>query len=108
MEKDRQVTVRLTSSYFARRAGTIRIVDHAGNVISEGTVNAEPQAIAWFLTLKAPGAVRIGIETGPSRAIPANGTAPCPDLLPKLNLPLRHSRPRQRLDTHQSRFLSAA
>jgi transposase len=34
--------------------------------VSEGTVNSEPVAIADFLGSKAPGAVRIGLETGPT------------------------------------------
>jgi len=45
---------------------SICVVDRAGNVLSEATVNSEPEEIARFLTLKAPGAVRIGIEAGPT------------------------------------------
>jgi len=43
---------------------SICVVDRAGNVLIEGTVSSEPEAIACFLTLKAPGAIRIGIEAG--------------------------------------------
>jgi transposase len=45
---------------------SICVVDSIGKVLSEGVVDSEPGAIARFLKSRAPGAVRIGIETGPT------------------------------------------
>ena len=45
---------------------SICVVDGNGEIVSEGTVISEPEAIAEFIKAKAPGAVRIGLETGPT------------------------------------------
>src|SRR4030095_565950 len=41
-------------------------VSRTGSVVREGVVDSEPEAIAAFVRSKAPGAVRIGLETGPT------------------------------------------
>src|SRR5271166_3266580 len=45
---------------------SICVVNHAGSIVQEGVVDSDPEAIASFVRSKAPGAVRIGIETGPT------------------------------------------
>ncbi len=45
---------------------SICVVDGNGEVVSEGTVISEPKAIAAFIKAKADGAMRIGLETGPT------------------------------------------
>ena len=45
---------------------SICVVDGSGGIVSEGTVISEPPAIAAFIKAKAGGAVRIGLETGPT------------------------------------------
>ena len=45
---------------------SICVVDGKGEIVSEGTVISEPSAIADVLRSKAPGAVCIGLETGPT------------------------------------------
>ena len=45
---------------------SICVVNQAGSVLREGTVDSEPDAIAAFVRSKAPGVVRIGLETGPT------------------------------------------
>ena len=45
---------------------SICVVDQTGKVLCEGTVNSTPEAIVDFVKSKAPGAVRIGLETGPT------------------------------------------
>ena len=45
---------------------SICVVDGKGKIVSEGTVNSEPAAIAEFVGSKAKDAVRIGLETGPT------------------------------------------
>ncbi len=45
---------------------SICVVDGSGGIVSEGTVNSEPAAIAEFFKAKAGNAVRIGLETGPT------------------------------------------
>ncbi len=42
------------------------VVDGKGEIVSEGTVLSEPSAIAAFTKVKAAGAKRIGLETGPT------------------------------------------
>ncbi len=42
------------------------VVDGSGEIVSEGTVISEPEAIAGFIKTKAVGAKRIGLETGPT------------------------------------------
>jgi len=42
------------------------VVDGSGEIVSEGTVISEPVAIAEFIKVKAAGALRIGLETGPT------------------------------------------
>ena len=44
----------------------ICVVDGRGVVVCEGRVASEPEAIAGFLADKAPTAVRIGLESGPT------------------------------------------
>jgi transposase len=45
---------------------SICVVDGSGEIVSEGTVISEPSAIAAFIEAKAVGALRIGLETGPT------------------------------------------
>jgi transposase len=45
---------------------SICVVDQTGSVVREGVVDSDPEAIAGFVRAKAPGVVRIGIETGPT------------------------------------------
>jgi len=44
----------------------ICVVDCAGMVLSEGSVASDPETIARFVDKKAPGVVRIGLESGPT------------------------------------------
>jgi transposase len=44
----------------------ICIVDQFGKILCEATVASEPSLIAKFVRSKAPSAVRIGLETGPT------------------------------------------
>jgi transposase len=46
---------------------SICVVDDDGEIQCEGTVISEPEALADFIKTKAPGAKRIGLETGPRR-----------------------------------------
>ncbi len=45
---------------------SICVVDDSGEIVSEGTVISEPEALAGFIREKADGAKRIGLETGPT------------------------------------------
>ena len=45
---------------------SICVVDRSGSVVREGVVNLDPEAISVYVRSKAPGAVRIGLETGPT------------------------------------------
>ena len=45
---------------------SICVVDQAGLVVREGVVDSDPEAISVYVTSKAPNAVRIGLETGPT------------------------------------------
>jgi transposase len=45
---------------------SICVVDQTGSMVCEGVVDSDPEAIAEFVRAKAPGVVRIGIETGPT------------------------------------------
>lgn len=45
---------------------SICVVDGCGEVVCEGSVASEPETIARFLADKAPGALRIGLESGPT------------------------------------------
>ncbi len=47
---------------------SICVVDGSGRIVSEGTVNSEPAAIAEFIESKAKAGnmKRIGLETGPT------------------------------------------
>src|SRR5262245_30676570 len=45
---------------------SICVVNQVGSVVREGVVDSEPEAIAAFVRSKAPGAVRIGLEAGPT------------------------------------------
>jgi len=48
------------------RKTSVCVVDASGRVLCEGVADSQPGAIAKFLKSRAPGAVRIGIETGPT------------------------------------------
>jgi transposase len=48
------------------RQTSICVVDRTGKILCEGTVNSTPEAIIEFIKSKAAGAVRIGLETGPT------------------------------------------
>ena len=45
---------------------SVCVVDKAGTVLCEGKVISDPDAIAKFVRARAPGVVRIGLETGPT------------------------------------------
>ena len=45
---------------------SICVVNQTRSIVQEGVVDSDPEAIASFVRLKAPGTVRIGIETGPT------------------------------------------
>ena len=45
---------------------SICVVDQTGAVVREGVVDSDPEAIAVYVRSKAPDAVRIGLETGPT------------------------------------------
>ena len=45
---------------------SICVIDDNGEIVYEGTVISEPEAIAEFLKSRAEGAKRIGLETGPT------------------------------------------
>ena len=45
---------------------SICVVNRVGSVVREAVVDSDPEAIAAFVRWKAPGAVRIGLETGPT------------------------------------------
>src|ERR1700716_4176803 len=45
---------------------SICVVDQTGLIVREGVVDSDPEAISVFVRPKAPGAIRIGLETGPT------------------------------------------
>jgi len=45
---------------------SICVVSGTGSVVREGVVDSAPDAIAAFVRSKAPGAIRVGLETGPT------------------------------------------
>jgi transposase len=45
---------------------SICVVSGTGSVVREGVVDSDPDAIAGFVRSKAPGAIRVGLETGPT------------------------------------------
>jgi transposase len=45
---------------------SICVVDQTGSVVREGVVDSDPEAISDYVRSKAPDAVRIGLETGPT------------------------------------------
>ena len=45
---------------------SICVVNQTGSIVQEGVVGSDPEAIASFVRSRAPGTVRIGIETGPT------------------------------------------
>ena len=45
---------------------SICVVDRSGSVVREGVVDSDPEAISVYVRSKAPDAVRIGLETGPT------------------------------------------
>src|SRR5262249_13835443 len=44
----------------------ICVVSRTGSVVREGVVDSDPDAITAFVRSKAPGAIRVGLETGPT------------------------------------------
>ena len=50
----------------SREETSICVVDGSGEIVCEGTVISEPEAIAGFIKAKAGSAKRIGLETGPT------------------------------------------
>ena len=48
------------------KQASICVEDQAGSVVREGVVDSDPEAIAAFVRSEAPGALRIGLETGPT------------------------------------------
>ena len=47
---------------------SICVVNQMGSIVQEGVVDSDPEAISVFVTSKAPDAVRVGLETGPTSA----------------------------------------
>jgi len=45
---------------------SICVVDQTGSVVREGVVDSDPEGISVYVRSKAPDAVRIGLETGPT------------------------------------------
>src|SRR6185437_11395394 len=45
---------------------SICVVDQTGAVVREGVVGSDPEAISAYVRSRAPDAVRIGLETGPT------------------------------------------
>src|ERR1700750_2842599 len=45
---------------------SICVVTPTGSIVQEAVVDSDPEAIALFVRSRAPGTVRIGIETGPT------------------------------------------
>src|SRR6266478_9591556 len=45
---------------------SICVVSGTGTVVREGVVDSDPDAIAAFVRSKAPGVMRVGLETGPT------------------------------------------
>ena len=45
---------------------SICVVDQSGTVVREGSSISDPEAISVYVRSKAPDAVRIGLETGPT------------------------------------------
>jgi transposase len=45
---------------------SICVVSATGSVVREGVVDSDPDVIAAFVRSKAPGAIRVGLETGPT------------------------------------------
>jgi NAD(P)H-dependent flavin oxidoreductase YrpB (nitropropane dioxygenase family) len=45
---------------------SICVMDQSGSVVREGVVDSDPEAISVYVRSKAPYAVRIGLETGPT------------------------------------------
>jgi transposase len=45
---------------------SICVVSGTGSVVREGVIDSDPAAIAAFVRSKAPGAIRVGLETGPT------------------------------------------
>src|SRR5277367_6891154 len=45
---------------------SICVVDQTGSVVRESVVDSDPEAISVYVRSKAPGAIRIGLETGPT------------------------------------------
>jgi transposase len=45
---------------------SICVVNETGSVVREGVVDSDPEMIAAFVRSKAPDAIRVGLETGPT------------------------------------------
>ena len=63
MESDNEYYVGLDVSL---KQTSICVVDQSGSVVREGVVDSDPEAISVYVRSKAPDAVRIGLETGPT------------------------------------------
>src|SRR5260370_18595035 len=78
---------------------SICVVNQVGSVVREGVVDSEPEAIATFVRSKAPGAVRIALETGPT------ATWLCTDLkqlgLPVICIDARHAKAVLKMQIHK-------
>ena len=48
---------------------SICVVSGTGSVVREGVIDSDPAAIAAFVRSKAPGAIRVGLETGPTSTL---------------------------------------
>ena len=45
---------------------SICVVSDTGSIVREGVVGSDPEVIAAFVRSKAPDAVRVGLESGPT------------------------------------------
>src|SRR5262249_29851680 len=52
--------------YVSLKQTSICVVSGTGSVVREGIIDSDPAAIAAFVRSKAPGAIRVGLETGPT------------------------------------------
>src|SRR5436190_24296763 len=50
----------------ALKQTSICVVSRTGSVVREAAVDSDPHAIAAFVRSKAPGAIRVGLESGPT------------------------------------------
>ena len=74
---------------------SICVVDQTGSVVREGVVDSDPEAISVYVRSKAPDAVRIGLETGPTSTWLWTE-------LKRLDLPTFNSGMQQSIDSYKS------